>query len=138
MFVPWSKDPVYIWAPPKHPVRDIVKAFVGVYPPWYVRGYFLSDLSEKDWERFNDWLGPRINPQWLTNYGFTDAVDKQIMDAIDNGNIPPPTDSEYYNKLVANDQPNRNLVRGRKKATRANKSRSPRPPSKVSKGKSRR
>jgi hypothetical protein len=77
---------------PKHPVREVIKAFIGVYPPWYVKGYWLRTLSEDDWQRFNDWLGPRIKPQWLTNYGFTDAVDAQVQAAIDNGNIPDDPD----------------------------------------------
>jgi len=117
---------------PLHPVREVIKAFVGVYPPWYVKGYFLSALSEDDWQKFNDWLGPRIKPQWLTNYGFTDAVDKQVKDAIDNGNIPPLKESEYYESCHG-------LVWGRQqKDARSHKSRGHRQSPAVPKGKNRR
>lgn len=81
-------------ATPKNPIRDVLQQMTGCRPPKYVRGYSLSNLSDKESTALQDWAVNKVQPTWLTGIGLLEAAEQQVEEAVFNGNIPPEISSE--------------------------------------------
>lgn len=75
---------------PKDPLWDVLFMTTGKDPPDYVRGCYSSkELPEDKQETLLDWCATYAQPFWLTGVGLLEAVDRQVEEAVSNGNIPP-------------------------------------------------
>lgn len=73
---------------PKNPVRDVLEAMTSAKPPDFVNGYDFSDLSDEELSELQDWCVASVKPWYLTGIGLLEAAEKQVLTAIENGNIP--------------------------------------------------
>jgi hypothetical protein len=62
----------------------------GENPPSFVKGYNFENLSDIEILALQDWAATNVRPYWLTGIGLLDAAEKQVQEAVDNGNIPSP------------------------------------------------
>jgi hypothetical protein len=62
----------------------------GAIPPHFVRGYNTDTLTELEHHKLQEWAVNNVKPSWLTGIGLIEAAEKQIDEAVGNGNIPPP------------------------------------------------
>lgn len=81
-------EPSYL-AKPKHPIREVLKQMCLRAPPSFVKGYDFTNLTDLEIMRLQDWASRYVQPSWLTGIGVLDAAEKQVEEAVANGNIPP-------------------------------------------------
>lgn len=83
-----NKRPVRKIEAPKDPIREVLEAMTVATPPDFVRGYSFKDLTEEQTMLLQDWCASHVRPSWLTGIGLMDAAESQVMEAVNNGNIP--------------------------------------------------
>jgi len=74
---------------PKNPIRKVLRAMTGRKPPKYVQGYNYNNLTDRQYQSLQDWAAQHVTPRWLTGIGLIEAAERQVNEAVDNGNIPP-------------------------------------------------
>lgn len=79
-------------AMPKNPIRKVLRAMTGKKPPEFVKGYNYDNLTDMQHQELQDWASTNVRPNWLTGIGLVEAAERQVKEAVDNGNIPPETE----------------------------------------------
>ncbi len=80
------------WEQPAHPLYEVLLYMVRHPPPEFTKGkMFISELTEEENTRLQDWCSRHVKPEWLTGIGVMDAADSQIREAVANGNIADVT-----------------------------------------------
>jgi hypothetical protein len=74
---------------PKNPIRKVLKAMTGKRPPKFVKGYNFNNLTDMQRDELQGWAVNNVRSFWLTGIGLIEAAEKQVKEAVDNGNIPP-------------------------------------------------
>jgi hypothetical protein len=61
----------------------------GKRPPKFVKNYNFDNLTDMQRDELQDWAVNNVRPFWITGIGLIEAAEKQVKEAVDNGNIPP-------------------------------------------------